>query len=172
MTSPEPYLLEKALWTEADFELMGWHDAFVHALAFSDPFEFALDIDYIFKWVLGKDGHYSFWIAPATLVFWNVSELSIQLEPGNGTEILDLMRESAGRPRNADYIGRDEEWKWTIECTSGDIEFRAAGYRQFIRHYPILTRQQALTLDLRGGHSFARPTDMPPNKSLERTREG
>ena len=170
MTSPEPYLLEKALWTEADFELMGWHDVFVHALAFPEPFEFALDIDYIFKWVLGKDGYYSFWIAPATLVFWNVSELSIRLEPGNGTEILDLRRESAGRPRNAEHISRDQEWKWNVECSSGDIQFRAAGYRQFIRQYPVFQRQQALAIDLRGGYSFSRPTDMPPNTSLERTR--
>jgi hypothetical protein len=28
------YTPEKWIWTEADFETMGWHDVHVHALAF------------------------------------------------------------------------------------------------------------------------------------------
>jgi hypothetical protein len=62
---------------------MGWHDSFVHAFAFSrESFEFVLDIDYVLQWDKPKDDEYfSFWVAPATLVFWNGSELEIHLEP-------------------------------------------------------------------------------------------
>jgi hypothetical protein len=30
----EEYELEKWIWTEADFDVMGWHDSSIHALAF------------------------------------------------------------------------------------------------------------------------------------------
>ena len=46
------YELEKAVWTDDDFSLMGWHDATVYAAAtLPESFELVLDIDYILKWV-------------------------------------------------------------------------------------------------------------------------
>ena len=159
MTNPAGYALEKSVWTEADFEAMGWHDSFVHALAFRpDTFEFLLDIDYILKWIEpGVDGYYSFWVAPATLVFWNVSDLHIDLEPYTGIEISELKRELAGAPRNAAHIGKSEEWRWTVDSTAGEVTFRAVGYKQYIRRAPQLQKQQALSLSDRGGYSFDRP---------------
>ena len=76
--------LEKWTWTEEDFERMGWHDAQVHAFAFlPESWELLLDLDYILKWVAPSEGesHYSFWSAPATLIFENVADLKIELEP-------------------------------------------------------------------------------------------
>jgi hypothetical protein len=154
-----PYPLEKSIWTEADFHLMGWHDSFIHAFAFRpESFELLLDIDYILKWVEpGGDQYFSFWVAPATLVFWNVSDLEIDLAPITGIEVLDIARESAGPPRNAAHIGVAEEWRWTIDCTAGEITLRSAGYSQYFRKMPRLQRQQALSLAERGGYSFERP---------------
>ena len=63
----EEYELDKWIWTEADFEQMGWHDARIHAIAFlTETFEFALDIDYILQWVEPAEGetYYKFWVAP------------------------------------------------------------------------------------------------------------
>jgi len=44
----------KALWTDADFVVMGWHDNAVHAIALEpapeDPGCLLLDIDYIVQW--------------------------------------------------------------------------------------------------------------------------
>lgn len=39
MNSNSAYQLEKAKWTQADFETMGWHDAMIYAFAFvtADP---------------------------------------------------------------------------------------------------------------------------------------
>ena len=56
---PDP-LEGRAVWSDADFEQMGWHDATVWAVAFlaTDPREtldssgeLALDIDYIVQWI-------------------------------------------------------------------------------------------------------------------------
>ena len=48
----QEYKLEKWIWTEADFDVMGWHDSQIHATAFfPEDFELVLDIDYIFDWV-------------------------------------------------------------------------------------------------------------------------
>ena len=44
--------LEKAVWTDGDFEAMGWHDARLYSfLTLPDTFELAFDIDYIVQWV-------------------------------------------------------------------------------------------------------------------------
>jgi hypothetical protein len=45
---PNTYQLDKWLWTESDFEIMGWHDSNIYAVTFSpEKFEIAFDIDYI-----------------------------------------------------------------------------------------------------------------------------
>ncbi len=41
------YELEKWVWSQHDFDLMGWHDATVHAFALvPEQFELLLDIGY------------------------------------------------------------------------------------------------------------------------------
>lgn len=153
------YKLDKWLWTEADFEQMGWHDANVHAVAsLPDAFEFVLDIDYIFEWIhpLPEETYFKFWVAPATLVFENVSELRIDLEPHSGIELQDIQRAESRKPRNADHINHDTEWHWMLDTIAGEISFRSVGYKQYIRRAPILTKHQALEMDVRGGLSFYR----------------
>lgn len=47
------YQLKKALGTSDDFDVMGWHDSLVWAMAAAEEsFEFALDLDYIFSGLL------------------------------------------------------------------------------------------------------------------------
>src|SRR5215213_10801038 len=98
--------LEKWTWTEEDFERMGWHDAQVHAFAFlPESWELLLDLDDILKWVAPSEGesHYSFWSAPATLIFENVADLKIELEPFPAFELDGIER---GDPRAPD--GRED----------------------------------------------------------------
>jgi hypothetical protein len=74
----EEYTLDKPIWTNADFEIMGWHDATVWAMAVvSDDFELIFDIDYILRWIdpVPPDPSFSFWVSPATLVFEGVQTL-------------------------------------------------------------------------------------------------
>ena len=158
---PEEYTLEKWLWTEADFEQMGWHDARIYAVAFaSEAFELAFDIDYVLQWVQpSEDEFYRFWVAPATLVFENVHDLKFDLEPFEAVEIADLRRDDPQPPRNAEFIGRDTEWRWVVETHQGEISLRAIGYKQHIRREPVFGRAQSLDIAARGGYSFHRGRD-------------
>lgn len=73
------YKPEKSIWTEKDYEQMGWHDCHIYGLVFqnddSDSFatDLIFDIDYIFQWVhpTPPQRNFSFWVAPCTLKFEN-----------------------------------------------------------------------------------------------------
>jgi hypothetical protein len=148
------YQLEKGLWTEEDFDTMGWHDSIVYAISFGGNFELLFDIDYIFKWVLtGKTYH--FWVSPCTLVFENVYDLKFDLEFfGTELEIDDITRENPQRPKNADYIGKDTEMDWVIETQQGVISFKSVGYKQYVRQMPRYLPTQSIELSYRGAISF------------------
>jgi hypothetical protein len=86
MAAGDP-LLGRAVWTDADFDQMGWHDVRVHAIGFFEddletPAELALDIDYIVRWIDPEppDEYFTFDIAPATLVFSDVWGLEGELQ--------------------------------------------------------------------------------------------
>jgi hypothetical protein len=155
----DEYKLEKWIWTEADFDVMGWHDSQIHAIAFfPEDFELAFDIDYIFDWIHPQpnETYFKFWVAPATLVFTNVHDVEFEIDSYIGrVEIDNIKREDECLPANAEYIGKTSEWLWTIECKEGDIRFRSVGYKEFIRTVPQLTQSQTLGRKL-SGISFAR----------------
>lgn len=154
------FTLEKPVWTEADFEQMGWHDVRIHAVAFrAELFEFWLDVDYIFSWVHphGEETHYRFWVAPATLVFTNVHGLNFSIESHDGSLSLQGISRSEPCPaRNAEYLTKQTESLWVLDCNEGEIAFRSVGFSQFTRHAPVLLLTHQLTLEERGGISFAR----------------
>ncbi len=65
----EALAVEKAVWTDADFDRMGWHDATVHALAFEesdDQASLLIDLDYIVRWIEPQppSRYFSFLVAP------------------------------------------------------------------------------------------------------------
>jgi hypothetical protein len=159
LTPTDPFELEKAIWTEEDFDQMGWHDVHIHAIAFSTvTHELLLDIDYMFAWVdpEAPEVHYTFWMAPCTLVFANVHSFAAEIETGLGLEVSHVEREDAGRPKNADYIKREKEWKWTFNCQEGVFSFHAVGYQQITRSRPVRAKSQSFEWEGRGGVSFAR----------------
>ena len=153
------YALEKWVWTEADFDQMGWHDVRVHAIAaITERFEILFDIDYILQWVapVPPSAHYTFWVAPATLVFENVSGVSIELElQGGEFHVLDLARTDKQPSPN----GKMTTWLWTIDGVQGSIRFVATGYKQYLRRKPVQAQGQELTHEQRGGLSFGRTVD-------------
>jgi len=150
------YKLDKHIWTEADFENMGWHDNPIHGLTFSDNFELLLDIDYIFKWV-PKGKKYIFWISPCTLVFENVYDLTIDIGPITPSLTIDsVTKENPQRPHNSAHIHRDVEFDWGIEMREGTITFKSIGFKQYVRAMPKLIAGQKIGLDMRGGISFDR----------------
>jgi hypothetical protein len=143
--SIEMYKPEKLVWSESDFEIMGWHDCPIYGILFAN--NVAFDIDYIFKWVLNEQNkHNEFWISPATLVFEQARNLKIEIDSDfiNGLEIADIHQQKL----------ENNEYKYHMETQEGDIHLIASGYRQYIKKNPVLKKSQGLTDEERDGYSF------------------
>ena len=155
------YQLEKKTWTEVDFEKMGWHDVYIHAVTFApEAHEFILDIDYIFAWVEPEppSPYYSFWISPATLVFRNVTNFQAEIGDPLGLQIMGITRSNPHEPMNAKYIDDKTTWAWSIDLLQGGIGFESTGYTQFTRREPArISSAQKLSSQERGGISFEQP---------------
>jgi hypothetical protein len=158
--------LSKAVWTNSDFEVMGWHDATIWAFCVQkadtdDVPEGAtwptdrllLDLDYISRWVEPSErgGSFTFWVAPATLAFTGVKGLQVNHssdlhDAPEDLEVADLHQTDGG---------------WHVEGHSFDIRFRAEGFRQVFRAAPTYGQGQRLSLSARGGYSFSEtPADL------------
>ena len=161
---PRKLDVERWIWTDADFERMGWHDVQLHGIARYEKVErdqekgseghfsgveLLLDIDYILKWITSEP-RWQFWVAPSTLVFDNAYDFQMRNGLDVQWEISDIVREPAKYPSGRDC------WKWEIYGTG--IVFLAEGYKQYIRQEPILTQFQSLTWEERGGISFSKQT--------------
>lgn len=153
------YEFEKAVWSDKDFDQMGWHDVHIHGLAFSTGTnELLVDIDYIFAWVdpEAPDPHYTFWMSPCTMIFSNVHSFTAEIEWGLGLEISDLSRERMEKYPNGTPIEGREESKWTFDCQEGAISFYSTGFIQVTRRKPTRAGSQAFSWAERGGVSFDR----------------
>lgn len=155
----------KCVWTEDDWEQMGWHDASIHAMAIDwDPLVIGddvewhgatvlFDIDYILAWIPDDRGVYSFEVAPATLAFedaWNVVGEIDHAQSGDPPSVLDLHRTPS------EHWG----WDWHLEGDTFDVRFSARRLRQHFRARPLdAGRRQHLSTAARGGIGFARPDD-------------
>ena len=142
----EMYNPDKLIWNHLDFEKMSWHDCPIYGIHFAD--DVAIDIDYIFKWVLNDQGNqYKFWISPATLIFEKAHDLKIDIDLPfvNGFDIAEIHQEKI-----------DESlYKYHIEThQDGYIELISSGYKQLIRKKPIPKESQCLTGKERDGYSF------------------
>ncbi|GAA1413496.1 hypothetical protein GCM10009639_66740 [Kitasatospora putterlickiae] len=148
--------LEKSVWSEADFEEMGWHDATIHGVSVQQTDDtlprLLLDLDYIVRWVhpVRPAKSFSFWVAPATLVFEEVWDLEGDLG-FKGTH-LELEIDDVHR------LAVDDEWRdvsrWHVQGHAFDLKFRASGFRQYFRDAPRLASGPALSAAERGGCRF------------------
>ena len=149
-----PYHLEKSTWSGADFDLMGWHDNRIYSLAFlPEEYQLRLDIDYIFEWVESNDGNRfeSFWVAPSTLCFENVSNIKFDIDMGQyyDLDISEIRRELLGKTPNGKY----DSWRYTIETGVGSISLEATNYKMYVRAHPINSESQDIPTR-RGGISI------------------
>jgi hypothetical protein len=153
--------LMKGISTEKDFEQMGWHDATVYGLRLNNDLE--LDIDYILQWnEPDLEGFkFTFWVAPATLVFKNIKNLRLEVEINpdklliNAIEIDDIERTRKGHTSH-----------WTIITHQGDIEFDSDGYEQFIRREPSFEFGPSISFIERNGFSLEKTTNQEIPKRL------
>ena len=153
----ESYRLEKPI-----FEAMSWHDALVWSVvAIPGAFEFAIDLDYIFKWVKPEEGevYFRFWVSPVTMVFENVHSVRLAIESEQGQiEVADLHREESRLTPNKQLT----EALYRFECQEGELSLWATGFKMYVRKEPVLMDLQSFTLSERSGISFGRGIDGRP----------
>ena len=117
----EPYTLEKWIWTDDDFDKMGWHDATIYGIRLDQNLN--LDIDYIFKWNQPEvEGfQFTFYVAPCTLVFKDIQEMKFEIsqEPYRNNEISDIEREV-----------RDGKSYFTIDTQQGFLFIITNGFKE------------------------------------------
>lgn len=152
----DKYELEKKIWTDADFEKMGWHDCRIYKIRLTENLE--LDIDYILQWnkpdIEGLP--FTFWVAPATLVFKNINNIQFEIDTAfdEAIEIEDI-----------ELNKLDNKIQWTIITQQGDIEFTADGFTQWIRQEPFFQFGQTISYIERCGFSLEQITDQEnPNR--------
>ena len=150
------YKLEKKIWTEDDFEQMGWHDCRIYRIRLANDLE--LDVDYILQW--NKPDHeglpFTFWVAPSTLVFRQVRNIEFELDTAfdDAVEIEDIERTET-----------ENGILWTIITQQGNMEFISDGYTQYIRQEPFHQFGQTISYIERYGFSLERVTEQDnPNR--------
>jgi hypothetical protein len=143
----------KAVWTDADFDQMSWHDCAVHAVAFEPappcPGRVLVDLDYIVEWVCQTPSTgFGFWVCPATLVSDQAWDLAGDIDlHGFSFELsLDALQRSGPDAHDA--------FEWTLSCHQFSLALHAMGFTQYLRRPPIHTSQQRLSVAQRGGLSF------------------
>ncbi len=148
------YELEKWIWTEKDFGQMGWHDTTVYGLRLNQNLE--LDIDYVFQWNQPdiEGFHFTFWIAPSTLVFEKPTDLSFELSQSFDDKWLEI--------QDIEMNVVDNKINWTIITQQGNISFKADTFKQVVRKRPSFQLGQTIPYDERGGFSF----DLTPGDKL------
>ena len=125
-------------WTEADFVDMGWHDAVLYSMSFPQAnYAIRFDIDYIFKWHWEREAVRGWDVAPCTLEFNSVSDLSVSLnwQTRGDTSIQDITRKNSRLSPN----GKIMLWDYQIELDVGDLSFTATGFTQTVRKPPIFS---------------------------------
>jgi hypothetical protein len=158
MITTDSHKISKSLCTDADYDIMGWHDCLIYAMSTGINNELILDIDYIWLWVDNKNEkrQFQFWISPCTLAFENVYDLSIDLDISVPFEIRidSISRCNPQKCKNAEFVNKDIEFDWIIETQQGEISFKSIGYKQYSRQIPRLLDKQEIGIEDRHGISF------------------
>lgn len=152
----QTYELEKSIWSEKDFSIMGWHDSKIWAfLADAENFTFMVDLDYIFQWVPPNEGegYFKFWVAPVTMVFENAFDIVLDIKSTQGEfNVADLHMENEKKAKNDCF----SDYDFRFECQEGDFKLSATGFKMYVRKAPTLQSRQSLDFTSRGGVGFGR----------------
>lgn len=147
-------LMSRTHWTTADFPSLSWHDNHVHGLSIREgphgAGELGLDLDFILEW-LPAEGAFAFRLAPATLTFHDVTDLSISIAYGRvGAAIGPFSIADVSREAHEYATGHSTfNWRILVNWPEGLISFRASGFTQTLRAEPCFSKDQCLTSALR-----------------------
>lgn len=148
--------------TDAEFDTLSWHDNVIYAIRFDVGdatrndwrSDLVLDIDHIIEWVRGDDGGFRFRVAPATLAFHDVTDLSAAIDFGdsggqtmlNEPSISELTRAVV---KNQKICFDRPYYRWQIDLNhpkGGRISFGASGFTQTLRAAPQLLDEQRFSV--------------------------
>lgn len=150
-----------AVHTDADFEHLSWHDCRLWGLDMraGSPDEddwtsdLVLDIDFIVEWLSAAD-RTRFRVAPATLAFHGVTDLTMILDSGDSGFRVALQEVTIDRierrrvEHQQVYLDRPY-YRWRVAFASrpaGEIVFGAVGFTQTLRAAPVISERQHLSL--------------------------
>jgi hypothetical protein len=137
-----------------------WHDNVIYGLAFDrgEPDEndwrsdLVLDIDFIAEWLGGAAGELRFRVAPATLIFHQVTDFAISADQGDSGGRNAIFEWSIDRVDRVRLDRTFDYWRWTIHLHAppgGYIAFCASGFTQNQKAQAILAAEQRLPRSLR-----------------------
>lgn len=142
-------------WVTEDFDKMSWHDVHVHGFRLIEgehgTGELVLDIDYILEWVRNKES-FSFRIAPATLLFYEISNLRFCLDYATPTIGIVPFSLNAIKREPITYPTGHKSFRWDLEinCPDGNLSFECPGFTQTLRESDRISSLQRLLPSERG----------------------
>ncbi|MDA1325887.1 MAG: hypothetical protein O3C34_14215 [Proteobacteria bacterium] len=136
---------------------ISFHDNLIYGLHLATPdpdaslwrSDLVLDIDHIVDWICGTDGGAQFRVAPATLIFHDVTDLKMSIDFDgsdhrqtlNELSIADITTQPASASGAGDYF----HWRIALNLPQGgEIAFGASGYTLTLRANPVLLDEQRL----------------------------
>jgi hypothetical protein len=131
-----------------------WHDNLIYGLRIELGdvdrqdwrSDLVFDIDFLAEW-LCEGGEFRFRVAPATLTFHQVGDLSLEIDHGDSGGRNALTEWSIDRVDRERLDRPFEYWRWTIHLNmplNGRIAFCASGFTQTLRTEPRLVAEQRL----------------------------
>ena len=137
--------------TFTDFDAMSWHDNAVHAIRVvegeSGVAELVLDIDFIVEWLPPANGAFAFRIAPADLVFHEVSNLVVSIDYAATPAAVQPMIVHEIQREPVKYANGNASFAWRIEGLwppKSLLSFEASSFTQTLRSLPKVSGAQYL----------------------------
>ena len=113
-----------------NFDNFSWHDSKIYSIYFPDKYSsLRLDIDFIAEWINNPNSNgYKFLVAPAILKFENVSDLKINIESNDLSELfIDEIKKLNSR---VSPNGKVLLYDFRIILNVGEIVFTSTGFKQ------------------------------------------
>ncbi|MFW5426636.1 MAG: hypothetical protein ACKE8R_05245 [Methylophagaceae bacterium] len=133
------------------FEEYSWHDNPIHGFRIIEKEncvgDLVLDIDYITEWLCSEENGYNFRIAPADLVFEDITDLVISLDYESCSASMTPPSIHEIRCKSKIYSNGYKSFEWFIEInwpSNCFIKFNSPKFKQALRKKPILSNDQVM----------------------------
>lgn len=140
------------------YDDLNFHDCQIYSFGFdSDNYELLFDIDFILKWHTDKS-KWKFSICPITIAFKNVYDIQMDIDSNTQLILDDIVKSDPRTPKNIDYLPANTlEYDWFFDLiVGGEIRFKSIGMTIYQRKEEIISTNQTLTFEERGGFSLSK----------------